>query len=124
PIVRENRWAGPLHRFGIPFVFSMRAAEVLGIARHAIDLLVQLAPTKKPFGTGEFLRDQPRTQAAVGRAEAALAGVRGLIYATTDEIWETVSNDQPATAEQMARMRLYIVYTAETCCDIVESMYR
>jgi alkylation response protein AidB-like acyl-CoA dehydrogenase len=122
PLTMRQRWGGPLYRAF--FVWPMRGAQALGIARHAIDELIELAATKKPFGANEVLRNLPRAQDAVARAEAALASVRAYLYETVAGIWDAVLDGREQTAEQRVRMPLATAYTAETCAQVVESMYR
>ena len=119
---RLTRWGGPLYRG--PFVWPVRGAQALGIARHAVDVLIELAATKKPFGVPELLRDLPRVRAAVARAEAGLASVRGYLYHTVAGVWEDVVQDQGRPAEHLVRIQLATAYTAEVCREVVESMYR
>jgi alkylation response protein AidB-like acyl-CoA dehydrogenase len=122
PETRRQRWGGPLYKG--PFIWPVRGAQALGIARHAIDTLIDIAATKKPFGVPEFLRDLPRVQAAVARAEAGLASVRGYLYDTVADIWDDVVQDQGGPAEHLLRVQLATAYTAEICREVVEGMYR
>jgi alkylation response protein AidB-like acyl-CoA dehydrogenase len=122
PETRRQRWGGPLYKG--PFIWPVRGAQALGIARHATDILIELAATKKPFGVPELLRDLPRVQAAVARAEAGLASVRGYLYDTVTTIWEDVLQDQGRPAVHLVRVQLATAYTAEVCREMVENMYR
>lgn len=122
PETRRQRWGGPLYRG--PFIWPVRGAQGLGIARHALDIFVELAATKKPFGVAEVLRDLPRVQAAVARAEAGLASVRGYLYDTVASVWEEVVVDRGQPAEHLVRVQLATAYTAEMCRKVVESMFR
>src|SRR5208282_4713774 len=63
------------------------AAVSLGIARHAIDALKEIAVSKVPLGTMASLRDRPVAQLQLGEAEGTLRAARAYLYACTDEIW-------------------------------------
>jgi alkylation response protein AidB-like acyl-CoA dehydrogenase len=122
PIDPRRQWGGPLYR--AQFVWPMRGAEALGIARHAKDAFTELAATKKPFGVSELLRDLPRVQAAVARAEAAYASARAYLYDTVAEMWDAAVQDRERPAELAMRRQLATAYTAEICLQVAESMYR
>ena len=99
-----RRWGGPLYRAHFPW--PLRGAQALGIARHALDALIELAATKRPFGASQPLRDLPRVQATVARAEAALGAARAYLDATVAEMWDAVRQDRDLTAELAVRRQL------------------
>ena len=49
-----------------------KGAVALGIARGAINDLIDLATTKTPWGSGSLLADQPELQYRLGEAEATV----------------------------------------------------
>lgn len=70
------------------------------------------------------LRELPRVQTAVARAEAAMASVRAYPYDTVTLMWDAAVEDRVLDPEQEARRYLATAYAAEICLEVVESMYR
>src|SRR5215472_16268841 len=84
---RLIRRPGPLYAF--PFMFMAKgSAPALGIARHAIDTVIESAADKpaRRYTVGEcievpkVLRDEVYVQEAVGRAETLLAAARAYYF--------------------------------------------
>ena len=79
---------GPLYAFPIFGLLALSIAGVtLGIARAALDDLVELAGGKTPTLSARRLADRQATQSAVARAEAALRAARELLYAEIERGW-------------------------------------
>src|SRR4051794_12834463 len=75
------------------------AAVALGIARKAIDTVLDIAGCKTPVGRASPLRDQPTLQADVARAEAAVRSAGSWLHATADRISELCSRRAPLPTE-------------------------
>ncbi|HLZ68664.1 MAG TPA: acyl-CoA dehydrogenase family protein [Dehalococcoidia bacterium] len=115
---------GPLYAF--PFFATLavaKAAVALGIARHAIDTLVELAQAKTPAGQTNLLRERAAVQADVARAEALLRSSRTMLYQTIDEVWADVAAGRKATLEQRALLRLAAADGAHKAAQAVDLMY-
>ena len=67
------------------------AALPLGIARTAIDALVEIAAGgKQPAGAGAPLAERTTVQADVARAEALYLSGRSFLYDSVTQSWEAV----------------------------------
>jgi indole-3-acetate monooxygenase len=86
--------SGPLYAF--PFLFVAKgSAPALGIARHAIDAVIESAAGKpaRRYTVGErieapkMLRDDVYVQEAVGRAETLLAAARAYFFDVMGDLW-------------------------------------
>lgn len=95
------------------FVYLL-AAVALGIARAALDELAELAQAKVPTLYNDPLADQPMVQAAVARAEAALAGARAAHYAAVDDVWKSVLTGESPSPRQLALARASSTHAVET----------
>src|SRR5262249_51894262 len=69
-----------LYRMTIWPLVAALAAPALGVARAAIDELIELATIKTPFYTGKVLRDREVVQSQVARAEAKLQAARAYLH--------------------------------------------
>ena len=84
--------AGPLYILPTIALFATALAAVpLGIARHAIDILIELAGTKIATRSRQTLRDDATLQMHLGRAEALLRSGRAFLYEALNEAWRVVS---------------------------------
>jgi alkylation response protein AidB-like acyl-CoA dehydrogenase len=99
------------------------AAVCLGIARGALDALIQLAAVKS-LGKGKGqLRDNPIVQDQVGRAEATLRAARAYMYATIREEWESVLKTGFCTPKQHGLLRLAATHAATLSAQVVDTAW-
>lgn len=121
----DRQWpADPL--FKIPYV-SIAAITVtsvpLGIARAAIDALIELAATKTPRHPAVPLRERAVVQADIGRAEALLRSARAFLFETVAAAWQSALAGAATTFEQRLMMRLAATHMAITAAQVVDLMY-
>ena len=81
-------YQGPLYKFTVWAAISVIATIPLGIARAAIDELLELAARKTPSYMATPLRDRITVQALVGEAEATLGAARAYLYEALREVWD------------------------------------
>jgi alkylation response protein AidB-like acyl-CoA dehydrogenase len=111
--------------FAMPLFFGLAvaiAAVPLGIARAAIDAVIQLAGTKTPQGSASVLRDKATIQADVARAEALLASARTYLCGKVRELSEAAANT-PSSMHRRAQMWLACAHAAQSCAQAVDLMY-
>src|SRR5437899_8026115 len=106
-------WVGPHH-----------SAVITGIARAAIDALIELASGKTPRGRTGLLCENPQVQDAVVRADAILNAGRVYRSAIITDLWNTVAAGEDTTLEQRARCRLAAVHAADSAREAMDLMYR
>jgi len=99
------------------------AAVGLGIARHAIDLLLQLAQTKIASRSRQSLREDATMQASLGRAEALLRSGRAFLYDTLEEAWRVVNGGQSLTVSQRAMLWLASTHAVTSARQATELMF-
>ena len=101
--------SGPLYAF--PFLFVAKgSAPALGIARHAIDAVIESAAGKpaRRYTVGErveapkMLRDDVYVQEAVGRAETLLAAARAYFFDVMGDLWATLTDGRQPSERQLA----------------------
>jgi alkylation response protein AidB-like acyl-CoA dehydrogenase len=95
----------------------------LGIARHAIDILVELAGTKLAARSRKLLREDVTVQANLGRAEALLRSGRAFPYGALEEAWQVVSEGSALSLAQRATLWLASTHAANTAKEATELMF-
>jgi indole-3-acetate monooxygenase len=88
--VTDPAFGGPLYRLGLWLVGPMNASVALGIARAALDDLIELAGRKVPSYTQVGLADRPVVQDRVARARASTEAGSGYIESALQRAWQFV----------------------------------
>lgn len=115
----------PLYR--LPFVTWVGpsvAALTLGIARRAVDALVELAAVKVPLGSQAPLKERPMTQVQVAQAEATVLSARAFLLQAVRDAWARLNAGGEPTAPELTRLRLASVHAGEAAVRAVELMYQ
>jgi len=87
---------GAMFRIPAALIFAVSFGSVaLGVARAALDTVIDLAQGKVPGYASVTLRDDPGMQALVGQAETRWRAARAFLHDTVDNVWTAV-NDQDA----------------------------
>jgi alkylation response protein AidB-like acyl-CoA dehydrogenase len=116
---------GPLYAF--PFMFAAKSSPVaLGIARHAVDVLIETATNKtaRRYTVGDHLepakmmRDDVFIQEAVGRADTMLTSARAYLFEVMGDLWNTLVSDREPTPTQVARFTTTHAYVVGACADV------
>ena len=120
--------SGTLYRFP-PLFLVTHAGVPLGIARAAIDAVIELATRKelmpdphKLFGS-RLLRDESRVHEAIAVAEGALAAVRSFVYSSLAELWETLGRSEKPLPRQRALYRIMLIDAHRVAKEVIASMY-
>lgn len=115
---------GPLYVYPRTLLFaSGDAAVALGVARAALDALVDLAGAKRPRAVKGLLRDQPIVQSQMGHAEAHLRSGRALLRETVREVWEEVCATGAITIDQRVAMRVAVTHAMRLSVQVVDLAY-
>ncbi|HJT37788.1 MAG TPA: acyl-CoA dehydrogenase family protein [Actinomycetota bacterium] len=105
----------PLYQLSPPGFFAPQVAAVaLGIARAALDEIVEMAPTKTPAMSSAVLADKPVAQVEIARGEAAVQAARAFVYDAADQIWQTLARGEAFTMRQEAALRMAAINAVET----------
>src|SRR6516225_416538 len=99
------------------------AAVPLGIARTAIDTLIELAATKRPGRSDQPLAERLTVQAEVGRAEALYRSGRAFLYDSVDESWAAVQAGRKIEITQLAMLRLARTHAVQAAVQAIDLMY-
>jgi alkylation response protein AidB-like acyl-CoA dehydrogenase len=118
---------GPLYAFPYMF-FAKGSAPALGIARHAVDALIEVASDKpaRRYTSGDqllspgMLRDEVFVQEAVGRAEAMLTSARAYQFEVMGDLWTTLTRGGELSSAQIAHFTTAHTHVIGTCVEVVQ----
>ena len=117
-------WRGALYRVPLASITSLHfSAVATGLARRAIDTLMELAKLKTPHRSPGLLSGRVQVQEALARAEVALESARAYRDAVIDDAWRTVEAGDSLSLAQRARIRLAGTNAAESAAKAVDLMY-
>jgi indole-3-acetate monooxygenase len=97
------------------------AAVSLGIARSALDEVIDTGQKKVPFFSMTVLADHSVTQVEVARAEATLAAARALLHTSVADVWRVVSTGEQATPRQVAMIRIAAMNAADAAVAVTRT---
>jgi indole-3-acetate monooxygenase len=127
PEERSLWWAdGPKHPgplYPVRWLIITHAAHALGIARAAIDGLLDLAERKTPTRSGSVLREIPLMQANLAQAEALVQAGRAFMWQTAAEVWDLLCSDRPVTVRHRAMLRLAMTHAVQSAAQAVDLVW-
>jgi alkylation response protein AidB-like acyl-CoA dehydrogenase len=115
---------GPRYQF--PFasrVTSGVGAIALGIARSAIEALVDLAGEKRHERTSLSLREDRGAQTRLSQADALVRSARLFLFDTVSRLWDDVLAGRSATIEGRAQVRLANWHAVSSAAQAVDLVY-
>jgi len=120
----QPRVESPLYKFPVFGCLAICIAAVsLGLARRAIDELVELAGGKTPTGSRKRLADRGVVQVQVAEAEAAERSARAFLVDTVATTYEEAARDGRIDVRQRALMRLAACHAVTAAKRAVDAMY-
>lgn len=116
--------AEPIERYPVFGLLAVGIAAVsLGIARCAIDALIELAGGKTPQGATRPLAQRAATQERTAQAEARLAAARAGLLVAVDGAWREALAGE-ITLDTRRALRAACVHTTHELADVVTSVHR
>jgi alkylation response protein AidB-like acyl-CoA dehydrogenase len=123
--------SGPLHAF--PFMFAAKTSvPALGIARHALDTLIETAANKaaRRYTLGDrieapkTMRDDVFVQEAAGRADTLLISARAHLFDVIGDLWATLVAGQQPSDVQIARFTTLNTHVVGVCLEAVQLVFK
>jgi indole-3-acetate monooxygenase len=105
------------------FAWCGPAANALGIARGAIETLIELAGTEATSGSAALLRDRAPVQAKVGEASAIVASARAYFMSAVDDVWNAVVSGRSDIDREIAHTRLAVTHSIRESVRAVELLF-
>jgi alkylation response protein AidB-like acyl-CoA dehydrogenase len=119
------RRPGPLYAIPMTSTFvSCVATVTLGIARAAVEDLVEIGMHTRTAGAGPVLREKPLAQADLARAEAALGAGRAYLFGELGRMWDDVVAGQEITIRARAAVKLAACHAAQCAIRAVDLAYQ
>jgi indole-3-acetate monooxygenase len=116
---------GPLYAVPMTSTFvSCIATVALGIARSAIDSLIEIASSKTTTGSATVLRDKPLAQSDLTRAEALVGSGRAFLFDELGAMWTNTIAGRSISVQERARVRLAAVHAAQCAIQATDLMYQ
>lgn len=100
------------------------AAVALGIARTAIDAVVEMSRLKVPVGRTAPMRDQPVLQSEVARAEAEVRSASAWLNAMADQVTVLVESAAAVPLEVRRNLLLATVHAVQASASAVDRMHQ
>ena len=118
--------AAPLYnrRLVMVTVWTLYAANALGMARGAINAFVDLASSLGSTSTSTLLRDRPAVQATLGEAEAIVSGARAYVFDSVGTAWKAICDGIPDPGREIAQARLAITHAVHESVRAVDLLFR
>jgi hypothetical protein len=110
-------------------MFAAKSAPVaLGIARRAMDVLIETATNKaaRRYTLGEHLepskmmRDDVFIQDSVGRADTMLTSARAYLFEVMGDFWDTLVSGGEPSPTQVARFTTMHTYVVGACVAVYQ----
>jgi alkylation response protein AidB-like acyl-CoA dehydrogenase len=117
-------YSGPLYRLTVWPAVATVAPPALGIARAAIDELIELATKKTPAYTVKSLRDRSVVQSQLGHAEAKLGAARAYLHDVFDRAYADAVDGKSITMEYKCKAQLastHAILAAAEAVDLVHA---
>ena len=119
------RRPGPLYAVPMTSTFvSCIATVTLGIARAAIESVIEIGADKRSAGGSTVLRDKPLAQADLARAEALVRGARAYLFDELGTMWQDTLAGRAIPLRARAAVRLAACYATECAIRAVDLMYQ
>lgn len=116
---------GALYKFPVFCLLAVGIASVaLGVARQAIDSLIELANEKTPQGSARLLAERTSTQEHVARSEARLRAATAFLHNTVDSAWQASLAPGAISTDHKRDIRLSTTFATEEAAAIVDRMHR
>jgi alkylation response protein AidB-like acyl-CoA dehydrogenase len=116
---------GAIFHLGMPaFTANEHAAFALGGARHALELIIELAQAKKRGATATLIASRPVFQHWLGEADLKLRAARGRMIEVLEEAYAVACTGAVPDARIQAEVRASSVYAADVSVEVTNQAFR
>lgn len=118
-----SAYLGPLYKLTLWTTVSALSSVALGIARAALDDLIEVAARKAPSYTMRSLRDRTPVQLVVGEAEASLGAARAYLHEAAREAWDLALDGHKIDMPRKMKLQLAATHAAATGAKVVDLVH-
>ena len=117
---------GPLYRLGRPaFVTNEHSAFALGVARKALDSILEVGQSKtRGYLSVNPLAQRPVFQRMLSECDLKLRAARALNVEILEHAWQVVCEGRTPDPALQAEMRSCSTYTTDVAVDVVTQAFR
>jgi indole-3-acetate monooxygenase len=116
---------GSLYGATLPVLFALPVSAVgLGIARAAVDALIELAAGKVRLGGSAALAQDGLVQTTVGRAEAQLRSARAFALDVAEEMTRSTAAQGQISRDTAVLVALAAAQASETAAEVVTMLFK
>ena len=116
------RCPGPLYLFP-PIYLVCHTGVPLGIARAALDSMLELCATKEMMPSRQLLREDTQMQETIASAAASLGAARSYAYGTLEDLWNTLCKGNKPSARERATYRMMMVHCHQVAKTVIATLY-
>ena len=121
----ECRSNAPLYIFPTTLVYaSCFSGVALGIARGAVDDLIDIARTKTQRSARSSMRESPVFQTQIAQLEAQLGSARAYQQSVLERVSKTVFQTRELQQGDRAEIRLATTYAINQATEVVQQVYK
>ena len=115
---------GPLYVIPQGLLFACGFGCVaLGVARSAIDCVIELSQSKRAQFARDTLSEDPVVQTHIGKAHAIVEGARAFLDETVSEVWENTCRSGGISVDDRIRLRLVGTHAIRQSASAVDIVY-
>jgi alkylation response protein AidB-like acyl-CoA dehydrogenase len=115
----------PLYRYPVMALAAQVLAVVgLGVARSALDTLIEMANARGSITGAPLLADRAYVQNDVAQAEASLRSARSFFYEVTEDAYATLQSGDPLPIEKVNLLRLASTHVAAVGVEVSQTAYK
>jgi alkylation response protein AidB-like acyl-CoA dehydrogenase len=107
----------------LAFAAQVLSVTSLGVARTAIDTVVNSAKGRKSVTGAPNLGERHYAQIDIAKAEAKVRAARAFFYEATDEVWGDIMAGKTPTQHQVSMIRLATTNVTRECADATRIAY-
>lgn len=115
----------PLYHYpAVCYQAQVHASVNLGLARHALNILVDMSGGKVTNTGAPRMADRAYFRIELAKAEATFRSIRAYYYEAAETIYESIKLGNDITLEQTNDLRMSALNAGQIAADVIQKAYR